>query len=52
MASNVCLTETRAGIFGTGKIIEYIMFKLVSLSVVVFMHSVSCPTIDPLVVVT
>ncbi len=52
MASIVCLTETRAGTFGTGKIIEYIMFKLVSLSDVMFMHSVLCPLIDHLVVVT
>lgn len=52
MASIVCLTETRAGTFGTGKSIEYIMFKLVSMSVVKFMHSVLCPATDLLVVVT
>ncbi len=52
MASIVCLTETRAGTFGTGKIIEYIIFKLVNLSVVMFVHSVLCPPVDHPVVGT
>ncbi len=42
MASIACLTETRVGTFGTGKVIEYIMFKLVSFSVVIFLDVLFC----------
>ncbi len=51
MASIVCLTEIRAGISGIGKIIEYIMFKLVNLSVVMCMRAMLCLPIDHPVVV-